>query len=297
MKKTLIIKIGATGDVVRTTPILEMLDGEIVWITEKKNLELLEGVAPSLTAVCWEDRNLIRAQEYDLVINLEDSVEVAKFLASLSFERSFGAYLNTAGELSYTSDSSAWFDLSLISKHGRVEADQLKLVNRRAYQDLIFEGLGWKFRGQKYQLPQAIATDLHGDIAVAPKCGPVWPVKNWPHFNEIKDRLEAEGYKVNYLPKRNSLRQHLGDIANHSALISGDSLPMHFALGLGLPCLTLFTCTSPWEIHDYGIQRKLISPRLSDFFYQRKFDKEGVSAISIEDVYRTARKLLEANSL
>src|SRR5437764_15441887 len=40
--KVLIIKLGATGDVVRTTPLLRQLDGLVSWITAENNLPLLE---------------------------------------------------------------------------------------------------------------------------------------------------------------------------------------------------------------------------------------------------------------
>jgi len=38
----LIIKLGATGDVVRTTPLLRRLDGPVSWITAENNLTLLQ---------------------------------------------------------------------------------------------------------------------------------------------------------------------------------------------------------------------------------------------------------------
>src|SRR5262245_25926311 len=44
----LIIKLGATGDVVRTTPLLRRFDGPVSWITAKNNLELLQGVDPEV---------------------------------------------------------------------------------------------------------------------------------------------------------------------------------------------------------------------------------------------------------
>ena len=48
--------------------------------------------------------------------------------------------------------------------------------------------------------------------------------------------------------------------------------------------MTLFNCTSPWEIHDYGVQTKLVSPLLEQFFYRRGFDPAAVTAIRLEDV-------------
>jgi hypothetical protein len=44
----LIIKLGATGDVVRTTSLLRRLNGEITRLTEGKNIVLLEGLKDSL---------------------------------------------------------------------------------------------------------------------------------------------------------------------------------------------------------------------------------------------------------
>jgi hypothetical protein len=40
----LIIKLGATGDVARTTPLLRRFDGPVNWVTAENNLPLLEGI-------------------------------------------------------------------------------------------------------------------------------------------------------------------------------------------------------------------------------------------------------------
>jgi heptosyltransferase-2 len=220
-----------------------------------------------------------------LVINLEDSIEVTQLLNEFKFTELFGAYLNSYGKLTYTGHSSEWFDISMISNFGIDKADELKLRNRKTYQEMIFNGLRHQFNGEKYFLPKAIDTNLVGDIAIAPKSGSVWPMKNWAYFNELKQLLESDGYRVNYLPVRDSLLEHIGDVQNHRYLISGDSLPMHIALGLGIKCLTLFTCTSPWEIYDYGIQKKIVSPLLDRYFYKRDYAIMATTCIKLEDVY------------
>jgi hypothetical protein len=137
----LIIKLGATGDVVRTTPLLRRLDRPVSWITAENNLALLEGIDREVRCVSWEDRKRVADTTYDLVINLEDDQETSSFLKELKFKQLFGAHLNGDDNLTYTSDSRGWFDLSLISTYGREEADRLKLLNRRTYQELIFDGL------------------------------------------------------------------------------------------------------------------------------------------------------------
>lgn len=332
----LIIKLGATGDVVRTTPLLSKLDGQITWLTDARNVPLLQDLgeriprntsalaAPEpldarraspaqeesalfrpwharsrgkVLGLSWDERTRISDVNFDLVINLEDSLEVGAFLRGLRFRRLFGAFLDSDDSLRYTEDSRSWFDLSLISRHGRQQADRLKLLNRRTYQDLIFDGLGFRFSGEEYLLPGPTETDLRGDVAIAPVAGPVWPMKNWAYYGELQAKLEAEGLRVNVLPRRSSLLEHLGDVAQHRVLVGGDSLPMHLALGVGTPCVTIFNCSSPWEIFDYGIQTKLVSPLLGEFFYKRGFDPRATSAISSEEVYGvTLERLTKATA-
>jgi len=196
--------------------------------------------------------------------------------------------------LCYTDNSKHWFDLSLISSYGRQEADRLKLLNRRTYQELIFTGLGLHFAGDRYLLPDPAETGLSGDVAIAAEAGHVWPMKKWAYYRELKEALEAQGLIVNVLPERRSLLEHLADVRNHRCLVGGDSLPMHFALGTGTRCVTLFTCTSPWEIYDYGIQTKIVSPLLDQFFYKRAYDERATTAISIDEVFEAVMTQLEA---
>jgi heptosyltransferase-2 len=294
----LIIKLGATGDVVRTTPLLRRLAGNVTWLTAAKNRALLEGlekVSADLHVLDWEQRSMLAGQSFDLVINLEDDVETARVLQSVRTQRLFGAYENADGAMSYTKDASKWFDLSLISVHGREKADELKFRNRTTYQELIFEGLGLEFAAEEYLLPPTAASDLRGDVAIASEAGPVWPMKKWAHYDWLKGELESRGLKVNFLPTRPTLLEHLADVRGHRCLVSGDSLPMHLALGSGVPTISLFNCTSPWEIYDYGILAKLISPLLGEFFYKRGFDPRATFAISRDDVLESVLRAIDSH--
>ena len=290
----LIIKLGATGDVVRTTPLLRRLDGPVSWITAENNLALLEGIDREVRCVSWKNRKRVADAAYDLVINLEDDRETSRFLKELKFKQLFGAHLNEDDQLTYTSDSSSWFDLSLISAYGRKEADRLKLLNRRTYQELIFEGLGLGFNGEAYYLPPPRPTGLKGDVAISATAGPVWPMKTWAYYDKLKSELELGGLKVNTLQSRSTLLEHLADVQGHRCLVSGDSLPMHLALGSGLRCVSIFTCTSPWEIHGYGLQEKLVSPLLERFFYKRGYDRRATTGIRVEKVMDAVMAQLDA---
>jgi len=280
----LVIKLGATGDVVRTTPLLRRFKGPVTWITTAKNSLLLDGLADNLRHFSWEARARALDISYDLAINLEDTLEVALFLKSVEAAEIFGAYAESSGHLCYTDNSKRWFDLSLISSYGRERADRLKLLNRWTYQELIFTGLGLRFAGDPYLLPNPIETGLSGDVAIAADAGHVWPMKKWAYYGELKEALEDTGLTVNVLAERRSLLEHLADVRNHRCLVGADSLPMHFALGTRTPCVTLFTCTSPWEIYDYGTQKKIVSPLLEEFFYKRGYDERATRAITVDEV-------------
>ena len=160
---------------------------------------------------------------------------------------------------------------------------------------MIFSGHGLQFDGEKYLLPELTETGLSGDVAIAADSGPVWPMKKWAYYEELKVQLEKEGLTVNVLPKRSSLLEHLADVRNHRCLVGGDSLPMHFALGTGTRSVSLFTCTSPWEIYGYGIQTKISSPLLDEFFYKRGYEERATTAIGVEEVFAAVMAQLEAS--
>ncbi len=282
--KILIIKTGAAGDVVRTTTILHLLNGSIDWIVERKNAPLVQGIPKIENIYFKSDLHKIKFPFYDLVINLEDSEELAGFTSNLRFNELVGVYLTKSGKINYTDNVSEWFDMSLISKYGLEKANQLKYENRKSFQELIFPAFGKTFSGEKYLLPTFAETNLSGDIAIAPKAGKVWPMKNWAYYLDLSGILRDEGLKVNFLPQRQSLLEHIGDIANHSLLISGDSLPMHLALGLNIKTISLFICTSPFEIYDYGILTKVVSPKLKEYFYRRDFLAEATRSIKLSTV-------------
>lgn len=282
---TLIIKLGASGDVVRTSPLLRALGGDVDWLTSDRNAVLLAGIGAA-TVVPWSDRDLLHGRHYDLVINLEDDRETAALLDDIEFDELYGAFSVPGGRLVYTDSASEWFDLGLISRHGIREANRLKLANRESYQHLLFRGLGLRFSGEQPLLPRTKPSPLSGHVAIAPEAGAVWPMKQWAYYDELAARLRADGLTVNMLPQRETMLEHLADVRGHRMIVCGDSLPMHLALGSGISCVGLFICTSPWEIHDYGLLTKIVSPDLARYFYRRDVDPGAARSISLEEVRR-----------
>ncbi|MBU0628895.1 MAG: hypothetical protein KKC75_06915 [Nanoarchaeota archaeon] len=142
--KILIIKLAATGDVLRTTSILPGLkekypDSKIFWLTEEYSSELLKSnplIGSILIANNKEDIQELNKESYNLVINLEDNEESCRIVESLNKETLVGAFLKN-NKIVYTKDSSPWFDMGLTSVFGKEKADQLKKENKKTYQDII----------------------------------------------------------------------------------------------------------------------------------------------------------------
>src|SRR3954468_10576030 len=101
----LILKLGATGDVVRTTPLLEKLNADVTWLTAAKNAILLQNLRREVRCFSWEQRESARDTTYDLVINLEDDLDSALFLKTLQFKQLFGAHADSNNSLQYTESS------------------------------------------------------------------------------------------------------------------------------------------------------------------------------------------------
>jgi heptosyltransferase II len=295
-RRLLIVKTGAAGDVVRTTPLLSHFAGWTVdWFTAPGVRDLIE--AASVRHIFTDIAHVPSDEFYDLVINLEDEVELTSAIEGrVQRKRVFGSTIDGGGKISYSEDSAPWFDMGLISRFGRARADALKLKNRLTYQELLFECLGGKFSGERYILPKLLpSSDLRGDIAVAPKAGFRWPNKNWHYYDELIAALRSQ-HVVNVLPPRPSLLEHVADIQAHRLVIANDSLPMHLAMGLGKPCIALFTCTSPWEIYDYGLLTKIVSPVLDKYFYERTYAEEAVTAIQLPDVLDAVESILQSHA-
>ncbi|MEK6876754.1 MAG: glycosyltransferase family 9 protein [Nanoarchaeota archaeon] len=150
----LVIKLGAIGDVIRTTAILPGLKEKykgckIGWLTKKESFDVLKN-NNFINKIFSIDNNIekIKNNEYDLVINLDDDDEACTLAAKINHKDLIGAYLDR-GKRVYTQNSSLWFDIGLISKFGKQKADELKAKNRKTYQEIMYNILGLKYNKQE----------------------------------------------------------------------------------------------------------------------------------------------------
>ena len=149
----LIIKLGAIGDVIRTTAILPGLKEKykgckIDWLTKKESFDVLKNNSFINKIFLIESNIEMKDNEYDLVINLDDDNEACKLASEIDHKEIIGAYLDN-GKRAYTQNSSSWFDMGLISKFGKKKADELKAKNKKTYQEITYNILNSKYNKQE----------------------------------------------------------------------------------------------------------------------------------------------------
>lgn len=156
MTRISILKTGAFGDVLRTTSILPGLaarfpGARVTWVTAPGAVDLvrlhpqvhevvaLEIASPREVA---DTARELSAQPWDLVISLDDELAMCELASSLKTSHLCGAYATERGERRYTEDAAPWFDMGLLSVHGKAAADRMKVENRRTHPAILADMLG-----------------------------------------------------------------------------------------------------------------------------------------------------------
>lgn len=164
--RLLVIKTGALGDVLRTTSILSGLEARhgaglrITWITAHGARPLLEGLATAgrITALHTVAPKAVEPDElgdlgrFDQILSLDDEAPLCAFATRAACPDGFdaaaierlviGAYLDADGERKYTRAAGPWFDMGLLSVHGKAAADRMKVENERSHPAIFADMLG-----------------------------------------------------------------------------------------------------------------------------------------------------------
>lgn len=204
--RILVLKVGALGDVLRTTAVLPGLHrrypgASVLWVTHRDAVELLQdhpGIERVLGCVPGEAGEAERVLgelgdgPLERVIALDDEPEVCA-LASRIAQRIAGpeaggltgAHLDGDGRPTYTPDAAPWFDLGLLSRLGRPEADRRKLANRRSHAQILAEVVGVQEGRLELHLPEDALRRARERLAHLPRpriglntgAGERWPSK------------------------------------------------------------------------------------------------------------------------
>jgi heptosyltransferase-2 len=153
-KRILIIKLAASGDVLRTTPILLGLKRKyplsfITWITQRESLALLKNnnFIDRLLIYDLPDIERLKIQRFDILICLDKEIEAVTLANQVRAKRKFGFGLNprTGRVIPFNKKSHYAWELGI--------SDELKFHrNKKSYQQIIFEMADLDYRNDEYIL-------------------------------------------------------------------------------------------------------------------------------------------------
>jgi len=327
--RILIVKLGAIGDVLRTTAILPGLQKkhgrvEIDWLTAPASREVLERNSYLRRIFIWEERASIG--DYDIVIGLDDEMAACEFVTQVKAKEKIGVFLEK-DKINYT--PSAWFDMSRVSRLGLEQANRLKKKNRQTYQQLMGELLGigvapyiFNLSEDEINYGKAVIEKIglpkgKSVVGINTGAGGRWQLKSWgskPTIELIKRLRDEEGVyslilggeaerernaklaAATGMPEagNHSLRQFASIINQLPLVLSSDSLAMHLAIALRRRVIVFFGPTSAAEIELYGLGRKL-QPQMDCLVcYKKKcdFSPNCMELLSVDSVLTALKEEL-----
>jgi ADP-heptose:LPS heptosyltransferase len=321
--KILIIKLGAAGDVIRTTPLLYPLKNrypgaKIFWLTYTPDLVPVKpDMGVDVVLKCdFQSVMYLNEVEFDIVINLDKDREAISIMNNLRAEKKFG----------YTIKDDLCFPVNELAEHKYLTGvfDNLSKENKKSYLDEIFEICGYKFNKEKYILELDVKSEGKWDIESGKKviglntgCGERWTSRLWSDDNwinlihrltdkgfevillggaqeDLKNRLYAESTKAKYFGDF-SLKTFLNLVNKCELVITQVTMTMHIAIGLKKKLLLMNNIFNPNEYELYG-NGEIIQPHkeCKCYFSPKCINPEYkcMDFLFPEDVFNTAVKLL-----
>ncbi len=279
----LIIKLGAIGDVIRTTPLLERLRTEhpgarIWWLTLTPDV-LPAGVDRKLRFSAATIASLL-AIRFDLLINLDKDLEACALTDRIQADVKKGFTLKEGICAPVDEDARHKFLTGIF--------DDLNKANTKHYVREIFEICGFEWKGEEYVLDTDAHFDLEGlaeehgvriaadrpIIGLNTGCGGRWTSRLWPDESwiELAVRLRESGYQPLFLggeqeDEKNrmfaatsdglylghfSLKDFISLMDRCDAIVSAVTMAMHLAIGLKKPLILFNNIFNRHEFELYG---------------------------------------------
>jgi heptosyltransferase II len=241
-KQVCIIKLEGAGDVLRTTPVLwNFQDAEVTWVTEDSALPLLRENPFIKNAVSISTAHSLRNIVFDEIYNFDEDLRACRLAAELSAEKKKGFSLNQGSYFPFDADAQYAYTLSM--------NDELKFkLNRKTYQQIIFEMAGLKWQGEDYVLGYRPKSEIKYAVGVNYLVGKKFPNKAWPHWKGLLEMLDSASAQEECA----SLEEYIDWINSCWIMVTGDSLGMHIALALKKQVVILMGSTSWHEIETYN---------------------------------------------
>jgi len=271
----LIIKLGAIGDVIRTTPLLHKIwadypNHKIWWLTYSP--DILPSKIERILDFNLESTEILRAIEFDILINLDKDLQACALASSIKANQKYGFILNNGVPA----------PVNKLAEHKFVTGlfDDVSKSNNKSYLEEIFEICGWKFNREEYILEcdTTINWDLFNNgkpvVGLNTGCGARWVSRLWADekWESLIEKLQNEGlfplllggkqeHEKNESFARNtncayfghfSLKNFISLVNTCDTVVSAVTMGMHIAIGLKKPLVLMNNIFNPAEFELYG---------------------------------------------
>ena len=283
--KILFIKLGAIGDVIRTTPLLERYKKEygnchFSWITHSPQVVPKDEVDMIYK---WNESSvaILANQEFDIAINLDKDKEACMLLSLINANKKFG-FIWADGHLNTATDK---------AEHKLITGifDHISKENTKNYLEEIFEICHFDFNGEEYLInlnqdlshiwQKKLEKLAEGKIIIGLNtgCGLRWKTRLWPkeYWIELIKDLQKQGYfcllmggpdedDMNRFYEKETNATYLGTfsleefiaITNSTEIIvTPVSMMMHIALALKKQLMLFHNIFNvhEFELYDRGV--------------------------------------------
>ncbi|HTY36178.1 MAG TPA: glycosyltransferase family 9 protein [Bacteroidota bacterium] len=291
-KNILIIKLGAIGDVIRTTPLLHKLKAEypsakIWWLT------LTPEILPSLVdePLGFSLKNIIALQSirFDILYNLDKDREACALSEQIQSATKRGFRLDRG--------IIAPVDAAAESKYQTGVFDDVSQANTKSYPEEIFEMCGFRFAGERYILDTPALPATTWNISKRKKvvglntgCGGRWTSRLWADKNwvALARSLKKKGYEVILLGGEQEdtknktlaraskakyfghypLQQFIALVNRCDLVVTGVTMAMHITIGLGKKIVLFNNIFNKHEFELYGLGSVVEPGKPCRCFYQ-----------------------------
>jgi len=298
--RILLIKLGAAGDVIRTTPLLTPLKRDypyhvISWLTYSPELLPTQVDDP----LPFDSASLVWARntEFDLVINLDKDREACALAREVTARRRLGFTLDPQDGLCRPVTGGPATEKFLTGLF-----DDVNQACKQSYLQEIFAICGYEFGGEEYLLdrpqpaPAFELPDREVLIGLNSGCGGRWTSRLWPesYWLELATSLQRDGYGVVLLggpdedaknqrlaaasgatyPGHFDLRTFIGLMDRCTVVVTAVTMAMHIALGLGKKLVLFNNIFNPHEFELYGRGTILAPEQPCTCFFQPRCSNE-----------------------
>lgn len=283
MRKICVIKLRSSGDVIRTTPILRAFPGcWITWITDKRSYPFIKG--NPLIKDIFIIRCLPDLESFDALYNFDEDESACRLAQGISASIKKGYGWKNGGFYPFDRDSEYAYRLA--------KDDQLKFkLNKKTYQQIIFEMAGLNWSGEDYALSYRPDSKVIHRVGLNYMVGEKFPNKFWVNWRDLLRLVPGISVQVKF----ETPNDYINWINSCDIIVTSDSLGMHIALALGKKVIALFGETSMSEIEMYGRGVKLSSGFSCSPCYRKKgcdIQPSCMEMISAQEVREAINKLL-----